>query len=96
MNFNNFMDLDVNMKDFTDIYNNYTNNKKNFGGGKMKIRDLINTYLNNNNKIKKGGGNEDNLFYSMRYDTSDSDILTMNDYKYNSMLFPSNLTVNRS
>lgn len=36
MNFNDFMNIDVNMKEFTDIYNNYTNNKMNFGGGKKK------------------------------------------------------------
>ncbi len=98
MKFNDFMNIDVDLKDFTDTYNKYTNNKKNFGNGKMKLKDLINVYLKKLKlkKIKGGGENNNNLFYSMRYDTNGTDVLTMNDYKYNGMLFPSITNVNRS
>jgi len=45
MNFNDFLNMDVNMKKFTGAYNNYASKPLNFGGGKMKIKDLIKKYL---------------------------------------------------
>lgn len=94
MDYNTFLNLSINSQEFSDVYNSYTENKKKFGGGTIKVKKLINKYFGGN--IKKGGDPNDNLFYSLRNDTSSTDVLEMGDYTYNSQIFPSNLQINRS
>lgn len=56
-----FLDLKVDLKEFGDIYNNYTERKMNFGGGMTTVKDLLaNATFLEENTIKKGG----NAFYN--------------------------------
>lgn len=63
MDFKKFVNMDVNLKDFTNVYNSYATSKNNFGGGYVKVKDLI---KNNGGKLKatkaskKGGAVADN------------------------------------
>lgn len=75
MNFKKFINMDVNLQDFTNVYNSYANTKNNFGGGYVKVKDLL---KQNGGKLKaskktskKGGAVADvdarkNFFYDSR------------------------------
>jgi hypothetical protein len=71
MDFNKFMNMNVDLDKFTNYYNSIATSKVNFGGGKMKVKDLV---KKNAGKLKvtksktKGGAvtdsdARDNLFY---------------------------------
>jgi len=49
--FKSFLDSKVNLNEFQDIYNSYTDNKVNFGGGQISVKDLLTSV-----KFKKEGG----------------------------------------
>lgn len=53
--FKSFLDSKVNLNEFENIYNSYTNNKVNFGGGEMTVKDLLTSV-----KFKKEGGKSSN------------------------------------
>lgn len=49
--FKSFLDSKVNLNEFENIYNSYTDNKVNFGGGVISVKDLLTSV-----KFKKEGG----------------------------------------
>lgn len=73
MDFKKFINMNVNLKEFTDVYNSYSNSKNNFGGGTIKVKDLIKINggklkASKASKSKKGGAIADadarkNIFY---------------------------------
>lgn len=88
--FESFMNMDVNMKEFESIYNNYTNNKKKFTGGTIKVKDLVKNIVfepssSLSSKIK--GGSEviesvearDNFFYLTKPTANFTNITSMAD-----------------
>lgn len=99
MKYQDFMNMDIDLKDFEDVYNNYTNNKVKFGGGSMKLYDLVNKYLGNQ-KLKGGstyGNGNDNLFYLLQNtNTSATNINQLNDLIPKSQLFPDYMNTSRS
>jgi len=73
MDFNKFMNMNIDLNKFTNYYNSIATSKVNFGGGKMKVKDLV---KNNASKLKvskskkRGGANiadadaRNNFFHS--------------------------------
>lgn len=90
MDFKKFVNMDVNLKDFTTVYNSYANSKNNFGGGYIKVKDLI---KKNGGKLKatktsktskKGGAVADadalkNIFYSSKPSGNATNITTLSE-----------------
>lgn len=60
MNFNKFMNMNLDLNDFSNYYNSIATSKVNFGGGKMKVKDLVkkNAAKLKVSKLKKKGGAE--------------------------------------
>jgi len=85
--FESFMNMDVNMKEFESIYNNYTSNKKKFSGGTVKVKDLVKNVVFETPKRKMKGGGEviesvearDNFFYLTKPTANFTDITSMAD-----------------
>lgn len=88
MDFKKFVNMDVNLKDFTNVYNSYANTKNNFGGGYIKVKDLI---KQNGGKLKaskkaskKGGAVADanarkNFFYDSKPSGNITNVNTFTD-----------------
>lgn len=88
MNFKKFVNMDVNLQDFTNVYNSYANTKNNFGGGYIKVKDLI---KQNGGKLKaskkgskKGGAVADsdalkNFFYESKPAGNMTNVNTFSD-----------------
>lgn len=85
--FESFMNMDVNMKEFETIYNNYTNNKKKFTGGTIKVKDLVKNIVFEPPSKKIKGGSEviesvearDNFFYLTKPTANFTNITSMAD-----------------
>jgi hypothetical protein len=88
MNFKKFVNMDVNLQDFTNVYNSYANTKNNFGGGYVKVKDLL---KQNGGKLKvskksskKGGAVADadarkNIFYDYQPSGNITNVNTFSD-----------------
>lgn len=86
---NDFMNMKVNMNEFAQVYNTYSTDKKTFGGGVMKVQDLLSTYLPKTNRSFKGGStNTDNFFHTTRPSLSSTSINSMHDFSYKTFDFP--------
>jgi len=88
--YNLFRNMDVDMVKFENLYNSYAKEPLNFGGGTMKVSDLLNKYLSK--KKMKGGGN---FFNDFRPQISSTNINSMPDYKYNTLEFQGLISNNR-
>lgn len=99
MDYQNFMNIDVNMKEFEDVYNTYTDKKINFGGGNMKLSKLVNKFFGGR-KIIGGaeyGNGTDNLFYALQNtNTSATSVNQLSDLIPKSQLFPDYMNTSRS
>ncbi len=99
MKYQDFINMDINLKEFENVYNNYAENKVKFGGGNMKVYDLVNTYFGNQ-KLKGGadyGNGNDNLFYLLQNTNSSStNVNQLSDLSYKSQLFPDYMNTSRS
>jgi len=88
MDFKKFVNMDVNLKDFTNVYNSYANTKNNFGGGYIKVKDLL---KQNGGKLKvskrgnkKGGASADadarnNIFYDSQPSRNITNVNSLSD-----------------
>lgn len=71
-----FMNMKVDLKEFSNIYNNYATNKVSFGGGTTTVRELLmDARFSNskkNKKLEKGGSEiiDDNTTTSADYTTT--------------------------
>ena len=105
MDFKKFVNMNVNLKDFTDVYNSYATSKNNFGGGYVKVKDLI---KQNGGKLKatktskkKGGAVADsdalnNIYYSTRPSGEFTNINTFTDLSVNQQSAPAASSTQRS
>lgn len=99
-----FLNMKVDMKEFGDIYNKYTTNKLNFGGGSMTVKDLLlkARFADNQTvmkRAKKGGAEvplgiesssaRENFFYLIRPNQNFTDINSMSDMVKPSSSYPS-------
>lgn len=94
-----FLNMKVDMKEFGDIYNKYTTNKLNFGGGSMTVKDLLlKARFADNQSVMKGGAEipqgiestsaRENFFYLTRPNQNFTDINNMNDMSKPSSSYP--------
>jgi len=88
--YNSFMNMNINMDDFENTYNSMAINSMTFGGGTMKVKDLLNKYLS---KKKQGGTSgvesKDNFFYLTRpQDITATNLHRMSDYTYKNFDYP--------
>lgn len=93
--YNSFMNIDINMDDFEKVYNSMAKNQMKFGGGNMKVNQLLNKFLS---KKMKGGENTnaDNFFHTFAPNMSPTNINSMSDYTYKDYSLPSIVANNRS
>lgn len=92
--YNSFMNMNINMNEFENVYNSMANKPMIFGGGEMKINDLLNKYLSK--KIKGGYTDADNFFHLTRPSLSPTNTNYMSDYNYRNFDYPSVLNNNRT
>jgi hypothetical protein len=105
MDFKKFVNMDVNLKDFTDVYNSYATSKNDFGGGYVKIKDLL---KQNGGKLKatktstkKGGAVADsdainNIYYSTRPSGEVTNVNIVTDLYKNQQAAPPTSSTQRS
>jgi len=81
-----FLNLNVDLKEFGDIYNSYTDNKLNFGGGYASVRDLlINARFKEDGNIIGGKITGGNLFYKSFFLNDATNNNTVSDNIFHSM-----------
>lgn len=97
MNFKKFVNMDVNLQDFTNVYNSYATTKNNFGGGYVKVKDLL---KQNGGKLKiakksskKGGAVADadarkNFFYDSQPSGTITNVNTFSDLNMKHLTTP--------
>lgn len=105
MDFKKFVNMDVNLKDFTDVYNSYATSKNNFGGGHVKIKDLIKQnggkLKATKNSSKKGGAVADsdalnNIYYSTKPSGEFTNVNSFTDLTINPQSAPPTSSTQRS
>lgn len=102
MDFKKFMDMKVDLNTFTDVYNSYAKSKKDFGGGQMKVKDLLkkNGGKFKPSKSKKGGAvtdddSRDNFFYTTKPSSDFTNVNIIPDINYKSNDLPQTTNAQR-
>lgn len=109
--FKSFLDSKVNLNEFENIYNSYTDNKVNFGGGEITVKDLLTSVKfkkegGKSSKKKKGGaeidltipesGPQDNFFYLTKPSGVFTNTNNLVDMSANVFNYPGVQTMERS
>lgn len=93
-----FLNLEVDLKEFSTIYNNYTNRKIDFGGDKTTVKNLLanTTFLEGDGRrILKGGDSDSGTFFSSLYNSFYLDDSNNNNY-YSDNFFHTTLPANNT
>jgi len=112
IDYETFMNIDIDTKDFQDVYNSMADNKLVFTGGRMKIGKFIKKIFKVKKiklpkkfrkLFKKGGDGStvpnydaDNFFHLTRPDMSYTNINNMTDYNYGNFDFTGSMNVMRT
>lgn len=105
MDFKKFANMNIDLNEFTDVYNSFAKTKNNFGGGNAKIKDLL---KNNGGKLKvtktsksKKGGNvadadaRNNFFYNSKPSNSITNVNSFTDLIFKQNVTPSITSTSR-
>jgi len=92
-----FLDLKVNLEEFGNIYNEYTDRKMNFGGGFTTVRELLTnaTFLEEEKRKLQGGDSESGTFFSSLFNSLYLDDTNNNSY-YSDNFFHTTLPANNT